>query len=108
MGPLRAGGDEAGVLGEELAQGLDVAGDDGVRGGFEAGVGGIATLEGLYSAGELGPAFKAVFASHGKLCVRERWFTRMPLVPANAFDRSSVSATTVAQQLLGLLAKLLQ
>ena len=54
MGARRAGRDEARVLGEEFAQGLNVAGDDGVRRGFEAGVGGFEM------AGELGPVLKAM------------------------------------------------
>jgi hypothetical protein len=43
-----------------LAQGLDIACDDGIGSGFEAGVGGIAALEGSNLPGELGPAFKSV------------------------------------------------
>ena len=44
MGALGAGSDEARVLSEKTAEGLDVAGDNGIGGGFETGVGGIAAL----------------------------------------------------------------
>ena len=62
MGALGAGGDEAGILLQELAEGFYAAGDDGIGGGFEAGRRGALTLEGPDVAGESGPALEAVGA----------------------------------------------
>ena len=74
MGAVGAGADEARILSEELAQGLDIACDDGLGSGFEAGVGGIAALEGSNLPGELRPAFKSVGAGEDKLGLGQREF----------------------------------